>query len=105
MVDTTTFSEGQYITPELVKSSLTKTLVVMDEAKPTKTDYGESLQCQVQIDGKNKIWRLNRDSVKNLHQVSTDSSRWIGKKIQLLVITVKGKDTVLGVPIMEHLNN
>jgi hypothetical protein len=99
-MDTTTFSESAFVTPDLVKNSATKIAVVIEEAKPEKTDYGEQLFCNVQIDGKSKKWRMNRDSVKNMHQISTDSAKWIGRKVQLMVITSRGKEQVLGVPVM-----
>lgn len=99
-MDTTEYSESKYITADVVKNSSSKIAVVIDEAKPQSSDYGDLLQCNVQVDGKNKIWRLNRDSVRNMHQISTDSKAWIGRKVQLMVITVKGKESVLGVPVM-----
>lgn len=100
-MDTTSFSESAFVTPELVKNSASKILVVMEEAKPEKTDYGEQLHVKVQIDGKFKIWRMNRDSVKNMQSLGSDSNFWIGKKVQLMVITAKGKEQVLGVPVVE----
>jgi len=98
-MDTTEFSEGKFITAELVKTSPTKVCVILDEAKPEETDFGEKLQVHVQIDQKNKIWRINRDSVKNMHKINTDSKFWIGKKVQLMTITMKGKETVIGLPV------
>jgi hypothetical protein len=98
-MDTTIFSEGQYVTAEVVKSSPTKLAVVLDEALPQKTDYGESLQCRVNIDGKIKVWRLNRDSVKNMQALGVDSNTWVGSKVQLMVMTVKGKEQIIGMPI------
>jgi hypothetical protein len=98
-MNTEEYAESKYITAELVRNSPTKTAVIMDEAKGEQTDFGEKLQCTVQIDGKEKIWRLNRDSVKNMHQLSTDSKAWILAKVRLAVITSKGKDIVLGFPM------
>jgi hypothetical protein len=98
-MDTTEFSEGKFITAELVKASPTKVCVVLDEAKPETTQFGESLFANVKIDGKNKVWRLNKDSVRNMHQIGIDSKSWIGRKVQLMTINVKGKETILGVPI------
>ena len=99
-MDTTEWSEGKYITAEVVKSSPNKIAVIMDEAKPEKTDYGESLHVNVQFNGKYKIWRLNKDSVKNMHQIGTDSRSWINRKVQFNVISAKGKEVVLGFPVL-----
>jgi len=100
-MDATEFSEGQYVTSELVKASPTKVCVVIDEAKPEKTDYGESLHCKVQLDQKTKVWRLNRDSVRNMIRLGTDTRLWVGRKVTLMVVSVKGKEAVIGVPVME----
>lgn len=99
-MDTTEFSEGQYITAEVVKNSPSKLCVVIDEAKPERTEFGERLQVKVQLDQKTKIWRLNKDTVKNLHQFGVDSKFWVGKQVKLMVVTVKGKDCVIGVPVL-----
>ena len=103
-MDTTNFSESAFVTPELVKNSTSKILVVIDEAKGEKTDYGEQLFCKVQIDGKFKTWRMNRESVKNMQSLGSDSKFWIGKRVQLLVMSPRGKEQVFGTPIIETQN-
>lgn len=97
-MDTTQYAESEYVTPELVKSSPSKTAVIVSEALPDKTDYGEKLTCQVEIDGKQKKWRLNRDSVKNMQQIGKDSKTWMSHIIRFMVVTTKGKECVIGVP-------
>ena len=104
-MDTTEFSEGQYLTAILVKNSPTKVCVVIDEAMPEKTEFGNKLQATVQLDGKMKIWRLNPDSVRNMHQISKDSKFWVGKQVQLLVTTSKGKEVVIGTPVMPMIQS
>lgn len=98
-MDTTNFSEGQYITPELVNMSPSKQGVVLSEAVPTKTDYGEQLCCNVEIDRKIKTWRMNRDSVKNMQPLGSDSKNWVAMRIRFTVVTVNGKQRVIGMPI------
>jgi hypothetical protein len=101
-MDTTEFSEGQFVTPELVTKSPTKICVIKSEATPEKTDYGYQLVAVVDIDFKTKKWRINKDSVKNLQQnIGYDSKSWIAKKVRLNVITVSGKDRIIGMPITE----
>ena len=100
-MDTTNFSESAFVTPELVKNSASKILVVVDEAKGKESDFGEQLCCTVQIDGKTKTWRMNRESVKNMQALGSDSKFWIGKKVQLLVMSPRGKEQVFGTPIID----
>jgi hypothetical protein len=98
-METQEFSESKYLTAELVKNSPTKIATIIDEAKGEQTDFGEKLKCTIQLDGKEKIWRLNRDSVKNMQALGTDSKAWILTQVRLAVVTSKGKDIVLGFPV------
>ena len=98
MVDTSQYIESQYLTAEMVRNSPTKVAVIIGEAKPEKTDYGEKLTATVEIDKKRKIWRMNRDTVKNLHEVSKESCDWNGMSIKLQVVSIQGKDSIIGVP-------
>jgi hypothetical protein len=101
-MDTTNFSEGQYITPKVVTESPQKICVVVTEAKPIVTKYGEQLSCEVQFNQQRKIWNLNRDSVKNLATTfGKDSINWIGKKVQFTVISVAGKDRIVGTGLLD----
>lgn len=100
-MDTTEFSEGAFISPDVVKNSPTKYLVITGEGTAEDTDWGKKLSLPVQIDQRSKTWRPTIDSVKNLQQVlGKDSKLWLGKPIRLMVITAKGKEVVLGVPEM-----
>ena len=101
MMDTTAFSEGQFVTPELIKSSPSKVGVIISEALPEKSDYGDQLCCQVDVDGRTKKWRMNRDSVKAMQRLGFDSKNWVGRKVQFVVIAVQGKDRIIGTPITE----
>ena len=101
-MDTTNFSEGQYITPKVVNDSPQKLAVVLSEAKPVSTKYGEQLSCEVSFNKQVKIWNMNRDSVKNLATTfGRDSKDWISKKVQFTVISVAGKERVVGTGILE----
>jgi len=100
-MDTTCFSEGQFVTPALVTASPTKIGVVLSEATPEKTDYGEQLVCNLSVDQKIKKWRMNRDSVKNMQQLGLDSRNWVSKRVRLSVLSVGGKERVIGVPIID----
>ena len=100
-MDTTEFSEGQYVTPKIVTDSATKIGVVLSEAKPESTDYGEQLVCNVSLDQKIKKWRMNRDSVKNMQTLGKDSKAWVSKRVRLSVVSIQGKDRVIGTPVID----
>ena len=100
-MDTTNYSEGQFVTPLLVTQSPTKVGVVLSEARPEQTRFGEQLTTEVSIDAKIKSWNLNRDSVKNMQKLGVDSNLWVGKKVRFTVVTVSGKESVIGDPVTD----
>lgn len=96
-MDATQYGESDYVTAELVKASSTKKVVVVGDAKTEETDYGVKLTVPVELDGKPKKYRPNKDTVKNLISVfGKDTKSWIGKTIDMQVITVMGKESVIG---------
>lgn len=100
MVDVTQAMEGKYVNADMVRNSKTKKLVIIDEGKYEESDYGAKLHLTVEIDGKQKTWSPNKDSVKNIaEEYGTDSRQWIGKIIKLSNGKINGKDTVNGMPI------
>lgn len=102
MVDTTKAKEGKYITADLVKESLSKKCVIINEGEFVDGDFGEKFQITVEIDGKQKIWSPNKDSICNMHDAyGKDSKAWIGKIVKFKVTKFKGKDTVTGEPVSE----
>lgn len=104
-MDTTEYAESKYLTADIVKNSPSRIGIITSEAKSEQTDFGEKLQCNVQIDGKTKIWRLNMDSVKNLHRISTNSKDWILTKVNFTLVSAKGKDVIIGVAILPIVEN
>ena len=100
-MDTTIYSEGQYITKEFVRASPTKIGVVLGEASPKDTKFGKQLSVNVEIDRKIKEWNLNKDSVKNMQQLGVDSMSWVSKRVLFSVISIGGKDRIIGTPIIE----
>jgi len=101
-MDTTEFSEGLFLTPQVVSASPTKIGVVLSEAIAEKGKYGNELCCNVMIDFKTKKWRLNIDSVKNMHRISRDSKFWVSCKVQFTVVTTNGREKVIGSPIFDQ---
>lgn len=100
-MDTAEYAEDRYISTNVIRVSPTKIGVIIDEALPEKTDYGQSLICNVSIDAKIKKWRLNKDSVKAMQAVGQNSQGWIGEKVKFTVISVQGKERVIGTPVLD----
>jgi len=101
-METQEFGESPYITAALINESKEPVGVVIDEAMPIKTDYGQKLACKVSFDKKIKEWRMNRDSVKNMQKISTDSKNWVGHKVRFIVVPVNNKERIIGMPIIEN---
>lgn len=91
--------ESDFINAELVKESPTKKLVFISAGEYQNSDFGEKLTFNVQMDGKNKQYRPNRDSVANLAQAwGMNSDNWIGKTATVSAVKTRGKDSVLALP-------
>ena len=98
MVDTKQALESEFVTVELVRESATKKLVVYDPGSYENTDYGDKLTLGVNIDGKKKKWRPNKDSITALQAYGADTVNWVGKLIALKIEKRNGKDCVIGYP-------
>lgn len=96
-MDVTQYGESDYITAEIVKQSKSKTCVVIGDATVEDTKFGDKMQILVEIDGKKKKYRPNKDTIKNLIETyGRDSKAWLGKEIRLQVISNLGKECVVG---------
>jgi hypothetical protein len=104
MVDVTQAMESSYLNPDIVRGSDTKKCVILDEGEYISGEYqGKKyvkFELLVEIDGKQKKWSPNKDSVKNIsEELGKDSKNWVGKIIKLQVGKSNGKDTVNGIPM------
>lgn len=99
-MDTTRFAEGQFLNPELVKTSPTKKVYITGDAKEETNKFGNpQLTLPVEIDNKNKIWGLRMDHVKALQEAyGKESKAWIGQIISLRVVVVNGKEQLIAIP-------
>lgn len=98
MVDTTQAMESTYLTADLVDKSPTKKLVVINPGDYEDTMYGKRLTLTVNIDGNEKKWRPNRESVENLQPLGVDSLDWVGKVIYVIVEKRNNKDSIIARP-------
>ncbi len=100
MVDVTQAMEGDYLNADIVRNSPTKKCIIVDAGEYVDTEYGAKLQILVEIDKKQKKWKPNKDTVKNIsEEYGTDSNDWVGKIIKLSNGKFNGKDTVNGMPM------
>ena len=106
MVDTKQAMESKYVSVELVKESPTKKLVVIDGGR-YEEDMNKDMRLtlNVNMDGGTKIWRPNRDTVINLQVYGADSQAWVGKTVDLEIISVNGQKRVIGKPVLEAAAN
>ena len=104
MVDSREALESEFVSVDLVKQSMTKKMVITDPGRYEDAEYqGEKqkrLTLGVNIDGKLKRWRPNRESVENMQVIGADTMSWIGKLVDLAVEKRAGRETVIARPNM-----
>ena len=98
MVDTKQFCESEFLSAEFVENSKSKKCVIITEPIGKYSDYGLKLTCIVEIDGKQKIWKMNKRTVVNLQVLGSDSIKWVGKIINLETCLINGKNAIIGLP-------
>jgi len=93
-----TLLEGEYVNIELVRNSPTKKLVILSEGEiTTDPKYGTKLTVDVEIDGKQKKWSLNKPTMDCFNLAwGSDSLEWIGKKASLSLTKFNGNEMILG---------
>lgn len=100
MVDATKACESAYMDVELVQNSKTKKAVIINGGQYVTGQYGERLQIEIEIDGKNKKWSPNRSCCQILNDTwgkSTDG--WVGKVISLqLEMNKQNKLAIVCIP-------
>ena len=102
MVDSTEAMESSFLTVQIVKDSTTKKLVVLDQGSYETTENNERrLSIVVNIDGKKKKWRPNKETVQNLQVLGKDTVNWVGKVINLQIQMRGGKEAVIGTATAE----
>jgi len=98
MVDSTQATESEFVTAELVENSMTKTCVVVDPGSYEETDFGTRLTIKVNLDGKIKRYRPNKESALNLQALGKDTVDWVGKKVFFDTALRSGKKAVIATP-------
>lgn len=101
-MDMKKFRESDFVNAQMVKESPSKKLVILDEGIETKGfgDKGIASQFLVNIDGKAKSWKPNKESLEKLSEAYGDESKaYVGKVITLTIEKANnGQETVVGIP-------
>lgn len=102
-MDINEFLESEFLTCEYVRTSTTKKATILSSGTKELSQDGKTkkLQLLVEIDGKQKFWKLNKASLKNLKEkFGTDSNLYIGKVVGLSLQTLQGgKEGIVGTPL------
>ena len=100
MVDSTKACETDWISMDLVSNSPTKTATIIDEGRYKATPWGQALELNIEMDGKQKTWTPNKDSCLSMNRTwGVDSKAWVGKQIRLELVNKNNKTFIVGVPI------
>lgn len=105
-MDVTKYAESEYMNVSQVKAAVVKKAVFVDSGMVESFTYDgkqlEKMVFVVEFNGRRKKWSPNMDTLKNLGQAwGWESSHWVGKTVQLVVATMKGKEAILGLPVGE----
>ena len=99
MVDITEAMEGEYVGVEMVRASPTKKMCVLDPGNYEEVEYaGEKarrLTLGVNIDGKLKRYRPNKESLENLKVWGKDTISWVGKVIDTRIEKRSGREAII----------
>jgi len=100
-MDTKGLEGSDSISIGLVKDSPTKKLVILSAGTmvlDTKENK-QKFQCLVEMDGRSKMYRPNKTTIKKLQEkYGFDSNAWVGKALSLEQGQVNGKDAIIGTP-------
>lgn len=100
-MDITDLVQSQWLTSTDVKNSPTKIVTIVsagtrEEATNTKGEKYKAFQIQVELDKVQKIWRVNKFSLKKLaDRFGTDTSSWLGKQVAVTnMLMQNGKEGI-----------
>lgn len=99
-MDTRQFTESEFVTVQFVRDSPSKELVITSGGSQRPDDRGRNrFECAVEIDGKAKMFRPNKETLSAMQKVwGFDSMAYMGKKLNLTIIKLGQFDAVFGTP-------
>lgn len=97
--------ESDFLSVGMIKNSPTRKCLILGEGESKEMIFENKKKTLVflpiNIDGKEKTWRLNKPSIKNMQELGHDSKSWIGRTVDLKITEMAGKECILGFPIFE----
>ncbi|MAH49120.1 hypothetical protein CMI37_25065 [Candidatus Pacearchaeota archaeon] len=104
MVDATKATESEYLNADTVKELSKKKGVITSAGEYQETEWGDKLTMEIEVDGRQKKWRVNRSSAQNLKaEFGVNTDKWVGKVVNLQVINIQGKQSVLATPVPNQM--
>lgn len=106
MVDVSDELESKYVSVQVIKQSKSKLGVILGSGEYQECEFDkvkmQRLTLPIELDKKQKIWRPNKDSLKNMAaRYGNDTMHWLGKRILFQVVTVSGKELVIASPYFD----
>ena len=100
-MDISELVKGQFLTVLEVKNSPTKIVTIIsagtiEEVKDTKGQPYKAFSILVELDKQQKLWKLNKYSLKKLaEKFGTDTQTWLGKQVALSTMIMQtGKEGI-----------
>lgn len=101
-MDVKNLLESEWLGVQFVKDSPTKKATILSPGVETTSKDGlyKLVELVIVIDGKQKKWKCNKTSLKNLsNSWGTSTEAWIGKTVGFSVQLLQGgREGVIGVP-------
>lgn len=102
MVNTQELTESEFLGTQFVKDSTTKKAVILNSGtvEPSKDGNYKQLQLLVEIDGRQKKWKLNKISLRALQsKYGNNSELYVGKVVTFSTMLLQGgKEAIIGNP-------
>lgn len=95
-MDITNMVQSQWLTAQEVKNSPTKIVTIVDQgkledAKSLKGETYQALVLRVDLDKKEKQWKLSRSAARKLaEKYGNETSAWLGKQVALTTMLMQG---------------
>jgi hypothetical protein len=101
-MDVSNLLESEWLGVQFVKDSQSKTGVILTpgvEALSKDQQY-KNLEVLIEIDGKKKKWKVNKNSLKNLASAwGKDSALYVGHIVKFSIVPLQGgKEGIVGTP-------
>jgi hypothetical protein len=100
-MDVSNLMESDFLSVDFVKNSLSKRATILSGGTEDTYKDSRSLKVLIEVDAKQKFWRINKISLRSLaDKYGKDSSLWVGKQVAFsVVVTMLGKESIIATPL------